>query len=138
MPGPYAYPENSRIIMNASPRLRLIHSQIFHFRCAEDNILVRLLYWGDELRWRPAKKFVLAARTHIKSGKLRVRRKATEKSTWGYALSDIRACSSFTSVILHHGSVELGNQALVPKTRWSAHRRDSVPMEYTARRSTPH
>ena len=36
----------------------------------------------------------------------RVRRKATEKSTWGYALSDFRAQSSFTSVILHHANVE--------------------------------
>jgi len=43
------YSKDSRIIVYTSPRRGLINGQVLHLRCAEDNILIRLLYGGDEL-----------------------------------------------------------------------------------------
>jgi hypothetical protein len=43
------HPENSWIVMYASPRGRLVHSEVLHLRCTEYDILVRFLNRGDEL-----------------------------------------------------------------------------------------
>ena len=49
-----AHSKNGGIIMDASSRCRLIHSQIFHFRCTKDDILIWFLNWRNEFGWRPA------------------------------------------------------------------------------------
>ena len=86
-----AHPKNGGIIMDASLRWWFIHSQILHFRCTKDDILIWFLNGRNEFGWRPANVIVSVAMLgHIcKQEEQRVvRRKATEKSTWGYALSD--------------------------------------------------
>jgi len=86
-----AHPKNCRIIMDASLRRWLIHSQILHFRCTKYDILIWFLNGRNEFGWRPANVIAsVAMLVHVCKQEERrvVRRKATEKSTWGYALSD--------------------------------------------------
>ena len=66
----------------------LVDCKVFHLRSAEDDIGVRVLHGWNVFIWWSSRQEVSDTQIKRTTKKKEIRRKATEESTWVYALSD--------------------------------------------------
>jgi len=94
--------KDSRIIVYTSPRRGLINGQVLHLRCAEDNILIWLLYGGYELGRGTRKTRQHHINNLMTETEWNVSRKATETSTWELCALGRLSRGSLHPYWLHH------------------------------------